>query len=174
MATGALFMDDESGASETEGIVHNLTAGGEEKKKRKKHFSKTKAIHRCLMHLTHYKHFASIWLAHRKGSKCELGQQAANMVAWDKFTGMTKELECSDAQKRAGDLSSIVSCESKERETKRQRSSYLDYLGIDQDDTQDYGFDLGMAEEETPMPPLNSILMEEQNKEVAAGPVHTI
>lgn len=172
MATGALFLDIDSGASDTKSIVHNLTVQVDDKKRKKKHFGKKQAISRCVMYADYYGHFFKIWLANRRGSTCKMGKQAANMAAWDKYTGMTKLATLSDAQKRANVISSI--CGKGEQENKKRKVSCLDGFGDDNTDP-DYSMFLGMIGQG--MPPLtgmdpekNDILMEAQNKEVAANP----
>lgn len=178
MATGALFLDAASGASDTTDMVHNLTVKKNKKKKKAKAFNKGKAINRCQVYSQYYAYFKKIWLAHKTGSGDKgLRKQATNMAAWDRFTGMTKEAPVSDAQKRGRELSSVCG---ETQQHKKRKVSCLDELGGD-DDNMDYGMFLGMVGLGEEMPPLRTggsgaaqmvdevtdNLMELQNKEVA-------
>jgi hypothetical protein len=180
LATGALFLDKDSGASDTKSIVHNLMVQDDDKKRKKKHFGKKEAIGSCHMYAQYYEDFMKIWLAHRKGSTCEKGKQAANMAAWDKFTMMTKMAKLSDAQKRACAISSI--CGKNEQETKKRKVSCLDDLEGDNSNP-DYSMFLGMIGEEMPslvsgtaagLDQEKDVLMEAQNREVAAHPAFAV
>jgi hypothetical protein len=103
MATAALLLDKETGASDTLSIVHNITSDAEQGKKRPQQFNKGKASLRGRIYMQYYDYFMLMWLdthcspiGHAQG-----GEAAKKMAAWDLFAGMTKKEAVSDAQKRA-------------------------------------------------------------------------
>jgi len=101
MATAALFMDPESGASNTTTIVHNMTRKSPDvAKKRTKQFKKGSGDVRNVMYMNYHKKFLGIWLDNKNGKS----EAAANIAAWDKHTGMTKVPKISDAEKRSMEM----------------------------------------------------------------------
>jgi len=100
MATAALFMDPESGASNTTTIVHNMTKGSDVAKKRTKQFKKGSGDIRSVMYMNYHKKFLTIWLDNKNGNS----KAAARYAAWDKQTGMTKVPKISDAEKRSMEM----------------------------------------------------------------------
>jgi len=101
MATAALFMDPESGASNTITIVHNMTRKSDVTKKRTKQFKKGSSDIRNVMYMNYHKKFLDIWLDNKNGNS----KAAARYAAWDKHTGMTKVPKISDAEKRLMEMS---------------------------------------------------------------------
>jgi hypothetical protein len=103
MATAALFLDGDSGASDTKCIVHNLLLKPGEKAKKTKHFSKTKGIPRFQMYTRYYGRFLGVWLKKKRNEE-EGRKIAANMAKWDVFTGLTRVGDLSAAQKRVREM----------------------------------------------------------------------
>ena len=162
MATAAMFMDKESGACDTDSIVTNLTREVGATKVKPKHFGKTGKDKRYAMYGRYYTTFQNIWLENRK---CEgKTQMVKNLEAWDRYTGMTKTVNVSDAQKRAREMA----MGSKNDTNKRSK--------LDEDDlTSHSGYKfLDILDDGDELPPLtNDInnkrqqLQREQDEEVA-------
>ena len=100
MATAALFLDKKSGASDTKSIVHNLTRPEGDKKKKTKQFKKTQKLDRANLYGAYFFKFRKIWIKNKRSQNGPT-RMVSNLAAWDLFTGMTKQVELSDAQKRA-------------------------------------------------------------------------